>query len=53
MNFGINYFYININAYESQPGDATITYHLNSVAQLPACIGYEHEYTLFLNQADV
>lgn len=49
MNFGINYCHINSKASEIKPSAASITYHINSVAQLPACIGYEREYTHYLN----
>ena len=47
-NFGINYCHINPHGAEVCTAEATITYHINSVAQLPACIGYETEYELFL-----
>jgi 2-haloacid dehalogenase len=49
MNFGIYYCHINSTATKLKPSDATITYHINSVAQLPECLGYEKEYQLFLN----
>lgn len=39
-NFGIHYCHINTAATKIEP-DPRITYHLNSVAQLPECIGYK------------
>lgn len=51
MNFGISYCHINNHASEIIHRETTITYHINSVAALPSCIGYEAEYDLFLNSA--
>lgn len=49
MNFGISYCHISTNGQEIKSSEARITYHLSSVARLPACMGYEAEYELFLN----
>ncbi|MGC1181915.1 HAD family hydrolase [Legionella sp.] len=46
-NFGINYCHVNNGI--SKHSEETITYHINSVAQLPNCMGYEGEYALYLN----
>ncbi|MFT4057993.1 MAG: HAD-IA family hydrolase [Legionella sp.] len=41
MNFGIKYCHINKNADDLNTPQATLSYHINSVAQLPAALGYE------------
>ena len=46
MNFGINYCHVHANSSVITQSEATITHHINSVAQLPAYIGYEAEYEL-------
>jgi 2-haloacid dehalogenase len=48
MNFGISYCHIN-RLMKAIPNDVKITYHIKSVSQLPACIGYATEYEHFLN----
>lgn len=49
MNFGINYCHINRRAEEVSSAETSIKYHISSVAHLPACIGYEAEYSLYLS----
>jgi HAD superfamily hydrolase (TIGR01549 family) len=48
-NFGINYCHVHHSPPQATSLETTLTYHINSVANLPNCIGYETEYTLFLN----
>ncbi|WP_058535198.1 HAD family hydrolase [Legionella saoudiensis] len=48
-NFGINYCHVHQSPPSTMSLEATLTYHINSVAHLPNCIGYETEYKLFLN----
>lgn len=50
-NFGINYCHINKNNSVSELCETPITYHINSVAEIPLCIGYKTEYESFLKSS--
>lgn len=47
-NFGIDYCQISTNPVDLEKEPPPIRYSIASVADLPACIGYEEEYDLFL-----
>lgn len=49
QNFEIDFCYINGGSVETKYSEASITYNISSVADLPSCIGYKDEYDSFKN----
>lgn len=46
-NFGIDFCFINGSNVDTKHSEATITYDIKSVADLPSCIGYKEKYDFF------